>query len=220
MRPDDSIVKDPSGYQRLADLASVLTSPIRLEIIASLVQCDRTVETLADTCGLPIKTISHHLQKLRAAGLVNRMARGRAAVYSLRDDSVISLWAHLRSFADQQEAWRIDSMTKRNGSFIEPIGAEALESMIRDGRATLLDVRPTIEYEFGHLPGARSIPLEKLSDSLDDLPRDHLVVTVCRGPYCRLAEAAVSILNSRGFEAACYEGGMIEWRASGRDLSR
>ena len=42
---------------------------------------------------------------------------------------------------------------------------------------TIIDVRDTDEYAAGHLPGARHIPGDELSDRLGEVPRGRPVVT-------------------------------------------
>ena len=46
----------------------------------------------------------------------------------------------------------------------------------------LLDLRPEVEFQAGHLPGAVSIPLDELEQSLEELTSDRLVVAYCGGP--------------------------------------
>ena len=63
---------------------------------------------------------------------------------------------------------------------VEAIFPEDLKELIqksREGTYTLLDVRQPVEFEEGHLPGARLIPLPELADSLGTLdPRKPTVV--------------------------------------------
>jgi len=44
------------------------------------------------------------------------------------------------------------------------------------GDYLLLDVRQPSEYQEGHIPGARLIPLPQLADRLDELERDKPVI--------------------------------------------
>jgi rhodanese-related sulfurtransferase len=83
----------------------------------------------------------------------------------------------------------------------------------------IVDVRPEIEYESGHLPGAVSIPVEHLAKRLRTLPRDRRIVVYCRGAYCQFADRAVSVLRRKGFDAVRLEGGWPEWRAEGRPVA-
>lgn len=45
------------------------------------------------------------------------------------------------------------------------------------GEYFLVDVRQSKEYERGHIPGARLIPLSELKDRTDELERDKPVIT-------------------------------------------
>ncbi len=45
------------------------------------------------------------------------------------------------------------------------------------GEYVLVDVRQPKEYERGHIPGARLIPLSELEDRMDELERGKPVIT-------------------------------------------
>src|SRR5215467_2696032 len=52
-------------------------------------------------------------------------------------------------------------------------GVEHLKAQLDAGQALMLiDVRGAEEYKAGHIPGAKSIPLEGLSRRLTEIPRD------------------------------------------------
>ena len=81
---------------------------------------------------------------------------------------------------------------------------------LRGGRCTLVDVRPAAEFQAGHLPGARSFPLDELPARLGELPRSRPVVAYCRGPYCHLAVDAVAILRAAGLRARHLDLGVAD----------
>jgi sulfur-carrier protein adenylyltransferase/sulfurtransferase len=54
--------------------------------------------------------------------------------------------------------------------------AQALVQRSPAGEVTLLDVRQPKEYERGHLPGAKLIPLGDLEGRLGELDRDKPIV--------------------------------------------
>ncbi len=86
-------------------------------------------------------------------------------------------------------------------------------SMRADG-ALMLDVREPAEWEAGHIPDATLIPLGELPSRLGELPRNQMIVTVCRSGN-RSAQAR-DILRAAGFEAvASMTGGMNDWTAGG-----
>ena len=89
---------------------------------------------------------------------------------------------------------------------------EALELV--NGDAVLVDVREESEWEAGHAPMATLIPLATIPDHLDELPRDRLVVCVCRSGARSMR--AATFLQENGVDAVNLEGGMIAWH--GEDL--
>ena len=97
-----------------------------------------------------------------------------------------------------------------------PVSRDQLMELIAEGQAFLIDVRPALEYQSGHLPGAKSIPVDELPSRLDELPRDRRIIAYCRGAYCLFADEAVAMLRESGFEAERLDGGWPEWHAEGR----
>jgi rhodanese-related sulfurtransferase len=78
----------------------------------------------------------------------------------------------------------------------------------------IVDVREPDEFAgpLGHVAGARLIPLGDLEKRVDELAKDHPVITVCRSG-ARSAQA-VAILKKAGFgKVANMAGGMLRWRA-------
>jgi rhodanese-related sulfurtransferase len=82
--------------------------------------------------------------------------------------------------------------------------------------ALLLDVREDSEFELGHAPEARHIPLSEVPDYQNELPKDRQIVCVCRSGG-RSARAANFLLEN-GFNAVNLEGGMTAWAESGGPL--
>ena len=83
----------------------------------------------------------------------------------------------------------------------------------------ILDVRGRTEWEAGHLPGARLIPLAELPDRLTEIPADQPVAVHCQGGS-RSAIAA-SLLLARGHRAvANVIGGLTAWEQAGLPIER
>ncbi len=207
--------KDLQGYVKAASMARLFSDPIRLELLDALAQDSRTVDSLAQICDLPLKNVSHHLQKLLGAGLVDRVKLGRRALYSISNDAILSFWAALRQFTNQQSAPESPIAADQFG---EGITSEHLARLLAHKRVVVIDVRPAQEYASGHLPGALSVPEEELKDQIEKLPRGKPVVAFCRGPYCKLADRAVDLLQEAGFEALRCADGIVEWRSTGMSI--
>ena len=81
-------------------------------------------------------------------------------------------------------------------------------------------MRPSEEYESGHIPGAVNLPLKDLKKRLGKLPKKQEIITYCRGPYCVLAFEAVAELRKKGFKARRLEEGYPEWKAAGLPIEQ
>ena len=209
-------------YEQFARLGKAISAPKRLELLDLLCQGPRTVEALAEQAAISVANASQHLQILRAARLVDAEKKGLYVEYRLADGEVCRFFLALRGLAETRLA-EVDRVT---GEYLEARGAmEAVEGeellrRVKNGEVTVLDVRPSEEYEAGHIPGALSIPLGELRARLKELPRVREVVAYCRGPYCVMAVEAVELLRTKGFKAHRMEQGVVDWRARGWRVER
>jgi rhodanese-related sulfurtransferase/DNA-binding transcriptional ArsR family regulator len=204
-------------YEQIARISKAASAPKRLELLDLLSQGPRTVETLAGLAGVTVGNASQHLKILRAARLVDARKQGLYVEYRLADAEVARFFVALRTLAkarlEEVESVAQEFLERRG--VLEEVEGEELVRRVRRGEVTLLDVRPVEEYEAGHIPGARSMPMEQLVRRLKEVPRDREVVAYCRGPYCVMAVEAVILLRARGFEAHRLEEGVADWRARG-----
>ena len=205
-------------YPEFARIAQALSSDRRLELIDLLAQTPRHVEALAAETEMSVANVSQHLQVLKAAHLVQSDKEGTKTVYTLAGDDVLRLWLALRDVG-RARLPEIDVLVREFGVLDaghEEISSEGIEALVRTDSVTLIDVRPRIEFESGHLPGAISVPPDELADYLGELPRDRPVVAYCRGNYCLYADEAVAVLREQGFDAHRLDGGWIEWSSARR----
>jgi rhodanese-related sulfurtransferase/DNA-binding transcriptional ArsR family regulator len=200
-------------YPEFARVAQALASDRRLELLDLLAQAPRHVEALAQETEMSVANVSQHLQILRGARLVEADRDGNKIVYCLAGPDVLRLWLSLRGVAERRlpEVAAVSRQFAVEGAEGETVSPTRLESELDAGGAVVLDVRPLVEYEAGHIKGAISIPAADLPTRVEELPRDRPIVTYCRGPYCLFADEAVALLRERGFEAYRLEGGWPEW---------
>jgi rhodanese-related sulfurtransferase len=154
---------------------------------------------------------------LRAARLVEATREGSFVVCRLADPKVSALLASLRDLAEARLLEIDEAMQTFLGDHkdLELVASRELLARVRKGEVVLLDVRPEPEFQAGHLPRARSVPLGELERRLQELPRDREIVAYCRGPYCLLAVRAVELLRGRGWRACRLRDGVPEWSAAG-----
>ena len=96
---------------------------------------------------------------------------------------------------------------------VPEIDVDALAARVDEG-AVVIDVREVDEYEDGHVPGARLIPLGDVPDRVGEVPTDQPVLVICKsgGRSLRAAE----FLRERGIDATNVAGGTMAWIDSGR----
>ncbi|HYW50687.1 MAG TPA: MBL fold metallo-hydrolase [Gemmatimonadaceae bacterium] len=89
-----------------------------------------------------------------------------------------------------------------------------VSTQLQTGAVTVLDVRGASEFDAGHLPGVRNIPVGYLTSHLGELQRDWPLVVHCQGG-ARSAIAA-SLLQAHGFTNVLdMTGGFTAWTAAG-----
>jgi rhodanese-related sulfurtransferase len=193
-------------------MGKAFASPVRLELLDLLVQAPRSVDDLARASGQSTANTSQHLQALHAAGMVTRAREGTSVRYAVAGDQALRLWLALRDVSVSQLAEVERAARDYLGEEVETIGREELIARMRRGDVVLIDVRPKLEFDAGHIGGARSIPVEELESRLVELPVDSEIVAYCRGPFCAYAHDAVRRLRAAGRTARRLQEGWPEWR--------
>jgi rhodanese-related sulfurtransferase len=213
---DHRLFKDKL-FEQFARVGKALANPHRLEILDLLAQSERTVEDLAREAGMSVANTSHHLQELRAARLVEVRREGLYGYYRLADERVFAAWLAIRDLGEARlaEIDRLVGTYLTDRDSLEAVCAEELLAKMREEGVVVLDVRPEEEYRSGHIPGARSVPVERLEAYLEDLPQEREIVAYCRGLYCVFSDEAVALLRSRGYRARRLQEGLPDWRAAG-----
>jgi rhodanese-related sulfurtransferase len=83
----------------------------------------------------------------------------------------------------------------------------------------VLDVRQPEEYASGHLPGARLLPLGKVSSQAAELPKGIPLYVICHSG--NRSRQASEILSRLGFkDIRNVQGGILAWQAAGYPLER
>ena len=88
---------------------------------------------------------------------------------------------------------------------------EDMESLPRDGSATLLDARTATEYEGGHVDGFVNIPVDELRDRLDEVAPGKPVYVMCQSGL--RSYLACRILAGHGYDAYNFAGGYRYYEA-------
>lgn len=78
-------------YEKMADKLKALAHPHRLCIVKGLMDGGCNVSKVQDCMDLPQSTISQHLAKLKAAGIIMGKRSGTEICYSVVDEDTIKL---------------------------------------------------------------------------------------------------------------------------------
>ncbi|HXC72069.1 MAG TPA: rhodanese-like domain-containing protein [Pyrinomonadaceae bacterium] len=54
-----------------------------------------------------------------------------------------------------------------------------LETLMKEGKAYVIDVRSQDSYDMGHIPGSRLIPANEILNHVNELPRDKQIIAYC-----------------------------------------
>lgn len=84
--------------------------------------------------------------------------------------------------------------------------------------AVVVDVREPQEYAAGHVPGARNIPMGRLTARAHELDLGSPVHLICASG--NRSSAMVDLLAAQGFDAVNVAGGTAGWITSGRPVVR
>lgn len=94
------------------------------------------------------------------------------------------------------------------------------EAYARQQRGALvIDVREPHEWNAGHIPGARLVPLAELPRRLTEFDPNQEIVLVCRSGN-RSAQATLMLQRAGFTRVANLAGGMIAWTRAGLPVTR
>ena len=83
----------------------------------------------------------------------------------------------------------------------------------------VIDVREPWEYNEGHIPGVKLIPLGTLPNRMNEIPKDKTVILTCRSG--NRSGQAFRFLREQGFDNVHnMEGGILAWEKQGLPVER
>ena len=104
-------------------------------------------------------------------------------------------------------------------AMFETLDYMQMKKIVESGGAVILDVRPDLFYQLGHIHGALNLPrddFEKgyaaMKEALD-ADNNRLIVVYCADSNCEDATLAADALKKLGYaHVSIYTGGWAEWR--------
>lgn len=96
---------------------------------------------------------------------------------------------------------------------VAAVSTEELQERLNKGRKSdsqFIDVREPFEYQTGHVPGFRNVPLSQLKKRLQDIDKNKDVVVMCRSG-ARSMQAARLLKKSGVTKVFNVTGGISRW---------
>jgi rhodanese-related sulfurtransferase len=86
---------------------------------------------------------------------------------------------------------------------------EVVKRIQRNEPVNILDVRVQEEWETGHIPGAKHIPLSEINKALNEIDPKQETIVVCRSG--NRSTRACDYLAPLGYHVVNMPGGMSAW---------
>ena len=83
---------------------------------------------------------------------------------------------------------------------------------VKRGDIFLLDVRDSDEFKQWSIEGSKNIPLGQISSSLNEIPKDKEIITIC--PQGNRAGMVTFILERQGYNVKTLEEGLKGWSSA------
>ena len=123
----------------------------------------------------------------------------------------------------QTAAERLVGGASPSGEGITPVSSVDLEDLERlraQPHVLILDARPRLVYEIGHLPGALPLSREQFEQDFSFLASrlkapGVIAVVYCSDSTCEDGAAVAELLSQRGTTVKLFAGGFAEWEAAG-----
>lgn len=133
---------------------------------------------------------------------------GKLLMYDLQSND-----QQIISFHKNEENFKLTQLTDYsiydNCVMVDSISVDELNEKLEN--YFVIDIRPEEEREVASIPNSHHIPQDRISESIDKIPRNQNIVVYCHYGH-RSQSVANTLLEEYGFEKVYnLEGGIDEW---------
>ncbi|MEZ7173064.1 sulfurtransferase TusA family protein [Sporosarcina sp. OR05] len=182
-----------------------------------MIQTDMIVDAKGLACPMPIVKTRKAMKELAPGNVMEVQATDKGSTADLK------AWAtsagHQYLGTTEQDGTLTHYVRKSNADEIQEktyphiVSNEELETLLTNrAEIILLDVREEAEYAFGHIPGAKSVPLGDLDADLS-IDKDSLIYVICRSGS-RSDLAAQKLTNAGFVNVKNVVPGMSGWNGA------
>ncbi|MDC3414736.1 sulfurtransferase TusA family protein [Terrihalobacillus insolitus] len=180
------------------------------------IQTDHVLDAKGLACPMPIVKTKKAMKDLESGQVIEVQATDKGSLADIQAWAKSSGHQYLGTTEEADILKHYlrkasESEVKEDKNYPHVIKNDELQEKLDAGeKVTVLDVREPAEYSFGHIPGAKSIPLGELDNRADELDKESDVYVVCRTG--NRSDLASKQLADKGFEnVKNVVQGMVEW---------
>lgn len=102
---------------------------------------------------------------------------------------------------------------------------ENLQKALGRPETIIVDARDPLFYQFGHIPGAVSLPLETTDEKALQAwikninPKSHIII-YCSDSLCPMADQLAQKIMALGLRPSVFKPGFDEWELSGLEVEK
>lgn len=176
---------------------------------------DETLDCKGLSCPMPVVRTKKAMEELKSGQVLQVEATDKGSLADLRSWAQRTGHEYL-GFKEEGEVLRhflrkaSEEEAKPEKKHPDVVDLKELERRMMDADMEILDVREPMEYAFGHIPGARSIPFGELEERIGELNPGKEYYVICRTGS--RSDAACQLLSEKGFsKVRNVIPGMKDW---------
>lgn len=105
----------------------------------------------------------------------------------------------------------LDEEEIRGGTTMKTIHVDELQEKLEAGEALhVVDVREQDEYDAGHIPNVRFLPMSEIGERYTELQEGETYYLICKAGA--RSENVGRFLEQYGYDIINVEGGMMNWK--------
>ncbi len=180
------------------------------------ISADKVLDAKGLACPMPIVKTKKSMNEMEPGQVIEVQATDKGSTTDLKAWAQSTGNQYLGTITDGdvlKHYVRKASEDELNNESAHPHTAtleEVLAKMEGEEKITVLDVRESAEYAFGHIPNAKSIPLGELEQRFNELDPEEEVYIICRSGS--RSDMAAKKLAEKGFKKTInVVSGMKDW---------
>ncbi len=178
-----------NGFNEMAQLFKILSSPNRLKLLNFISFCPRKVEECVTNMEMSYQNTSLHLIALANAGLLDCEKIKNSRYYFLKNPEILDL-IYENKFSSQY--------CSLPSSFMWEDSISRLSHLVQNEEVYLVDLRTIEESSFIPVPFVFNFPDKQFEKFASEKKK---AVVFCRGPWCLRMAEGVNKFRNLGIDA-------------------